>query len=138
MLRSQYEMWMHVFQEYIVFMEEEGRDMSSEFRHGTLLLKGTFANCTDVKTFELRCTAANLKYLCDLTEIVVGNGSANAHFPQWTYLVTQFQLFVLEVQRKAQSKSEMAEEDLHTRGSSKRTRLAPGGLRCLLTQLKAL
>jgi len=45
---------------------------------------------------------------------------------------------IIFFQRKAQSKSEMAEEDLYTRVSSKRTRLAPDVLRCLLTQLKAV
>jgi hypothetical protein len=128
-------MWMHVFEEYLLFMNKEGKDMSSDFPHKVFLLKGIFDNCTSVETFELRCTTDNLQALCDLTSRVVDNGAADRHFPQWTYLVTQFQLFVLEVQGKAQNKSQdksgMSEEDesedLYTRGSSKRTRLARDG-----------
>ncbi len=140
MLHSQYKMWMHVFQEYLVFMNKEGKDMSSDFPHKVFLLNGIFGNCTSVETFELRCTTDNLQALCDLTSRVVDNGAADRHFPQWTYIVTQFQLFVLEVQGKAQGKSQgksgMAEEDLYTRGSSKRTRLArDGATRAGLTAL---
>jgi len=124
MIHCQYEMWMHVFKEYIVFMQQEGKHMSGDFRCELAILEGIFVNCISVESFEPCCTEPNLYRLCDLTMIVVSNGAARK-FPQWTYLVTQFQLFVLEVQRKAQSKSEMAGEDLHT-------------MRSLLTQLKAL
>jgi hypothetical protein len=126
-------MWMHVFEEYLLFMNKEGKDMSSDFPHKVFLLKGIFDNCTSVETFELRCTTDNLQALCDLTSRVVDNGAADRHFPQWTYLVTQFQLFVLEVQGKTQGKSDMAEEDLYTRADEKRTRLARDGLNAGLT-----
>jgi hypothetical protein len=97
MLESQHFMWLTTLGDILPVLENESKTMSNEFQHSVLLLDNLYVLCTPFRTFESYCTEANLEFLCNTMSIVVGNGFAK-HIPMWTYVVSQFHLFVLEAQ----------------------------------------
>jgi len=65
------------------------------------------------ETFEAQCTRENLKNLCFVVARVVGNRTALNHFPDWSYVVTQFHLFVTDAELKKLAWPQQQSDGMH-------------------------
>ena len=99
----QHIMWTERLDALVDFLNDQNvADYSSvvDFDAQRKWVQGLSHKCADYRTFKAECTRENLKKLCDTVGRVVGNGAALNHFPEWSYIVTQLHLFVIDAESK--------------------------------------
>jgi hypothetical protein len=103
MLSCQHQLWLSAFEDFVLFLDEEKEDMSTRGKNLVFAVHQLYHVCQKFETFERCCNKENLTLLCDAMRLLRGSGAARK-FPLWPYIVSQFHLFLLEVQYKAAKK----------------------------------
>ena len=99
-------MWLDQYVDFLHIVGEiDVRDMGALFadqRHELGLFCGACEEAckreADPNDFERLCTRAHLEMLCNFVKRVVGSGDTQK-FPQWTFVISQFHLFVIDAER---------------------------------------
>lgn len=97
-LSSQHYIWEYRCRHFEIFINGlKAGDFGEGFAEQRRSVVELCAKYAAFETFAAHCTRANLHILCDFLKWVVGRGSDD-DFADWTYIVTQFHLFVLEAE----------------------------------------
>ena len=95
--------WRDKLANFVTFLQEQDlADYSEEvdFDAQRKWVNQLYRDCKEEETFDAQCTRENLKKLSFVVYRVVGNGTAPLYFPEWSYVVTQFHLFVMDAEFK--------------------------------------
>jgi hypothetical protein len=101
---SQHYMWSCRFRVLVVFLDtQDPADYSPEvpFAVQRTGIDQLWEKCANIQTFEAQCTREKLTMLCDMLRRVVDSGAVVKDFPEWSYVVTQFHLFVMDAELQA-------------------------------------
>jgi hypothetical protein len=95
--------------------EQDVEDYSKEvdFNAQRVWVNKLWSDSKNEETFEAQCTRENLKKLCFVVYRVAGNGVVLNHFPDWSYVVTQFHLFVMDVEFKKLAWPQQQSDGMH-------------------------
>ena len=96
---DQYVNFLHVvgeidFRDYGAFFE----DQRNELRQFCGACEAACKREAGPNDFEGLCTRGHLEMLCNFVKRVVGSGDMHK-FPQWTFVISQFHLFVIDAER---------------------------------------
>ena len=108
--------WRDRLGEFMDFLNEQDvEDYSKEvdFDAQRVWVRQLWLESKNEESFEAQCTRENLKQLCFVVYRVVGNRSALNHFPDWSYVVTQFHLFVMDAELKKLAWPQQQSDGMH-------------------------